>query len=222
MHHYLILNFKTYPEASGKNAVDLARIVNKLAVKTKLKLIVCPQAADIYRVREHFPHLSIWAQHIDNIAPGRNTGWTSPATVTMAGANGTLINHSEHKVSSETIQQTITICKQYHLSSCVAVPDIQSVSKIGEMSPDFLAYEPEELISGDKSLIDVDADLAQLFVTKNAKIGSKLVLGAGVKDANSVVQAFKLGYAGVLLASGFVKATDPEKFLQEMLSAVSD
>ncbi|MCA9379139.1 triose-phosphate isomerase, partial [Candidatus Dojkabacteria bacterium] len=170
MHNYLILNFKTYPEASGDKALDLARIVDKLAGKTKLKLTICPQTADIYRLREHFPHLSIWSQHIDNIAPGRNTGWTSASTITMAGANGTLINHSEHKVGLQAIEQTIQLCKQYHLSSCVAVPDAELGSKVAPFRPDFLAYEPEELISGEHSLIDTDIDAAKLFIekTKNA------------------------------------------------------
>lgn len=217
--HYLILNFKTYPEASGEAAMKLAAIVDKASRATSVRLVICPQAADIYRIREKFPHMSIWAQHIDAIIPGRNTGWTSPTTVVMAGATGTIINHSEHTLSTPQIHDTVNMCKQYHLVSCLALPNSSKLKDTVRLHSDFITYEPPQLISGENSLIDVDITVAEEFITE-AKLHnctSKLILGAGIRDPQDFAKAVEIGYAGVLLASGFVKSDDPEKYLAEMV-----
>lgn len=217
--HYLILNFKTYPEATGENALHLAEIANAGRLGSKVNVIVCPQAVDIYRIREKFPLLSIWAQHIDPIVPGRNTGWTSPTSIVMAGANGTLVNHSEHKLTTSQVEQTLTSCKHFQLSSCLAVKDAAEAEYFRTLRPDFLAYEPEELISGETSLIEADPQAAKMFVEKFQNHGAKLVLGAGVKSASDISEALKLGFEGILISSGFVKSEQPAEFLNQMLAA---
>jgi triosephosphate isomerase len=44
--------------------------------------------------------------------------------------------------------------------------------------------------------------------------------GAGVKDRRDVRKALELGTVGVLLASGVVKAKDPEKALRDLASGL--
>lgn len=216
--HYLILNFKTYEEATGENAVKLAEVVNEASRNTKVNLVICPQAADIYRIREKFPMMSIWSQHIDPIQPGRNTGWTSPASIVMAGATGSLINHSEHKQTIDEIKNSVKICKQLQLSTCIAVNNIELGVKVAAETPDFVAFEPEELISTPTSLIDADKATATDFVNQMKSSGAKLILGAGVRDANDIRESMKLGYHGVLLASGFINAENKLDYLQGLLS----
>lgn len=227
--HYLILNFKTYPEASGAKAVELAGIVDEVLQtfnastpgQASVNITVCPQAVDIYRVREKFPQLSIWAQHVDAVEPGRNTGWTSPTSIVMAGASGSLVNHSEHKLANDLIAKTLDTCQQFQLASCLATSEIGLPASVGKHA-DFLAFEPDEFIGGDVSLIDHDIQAAQEFVTVNKESGSKLLLGAGVRDARDVSEALKLGYDGVLLASGFVKSPDPKEFLVSILNGFAN
>jgi triosephosphate isomerase len=222
MNKYLILNFKTYTEASGEEALKLAEIVAEASKNTDINLTICPQAADIYRIREKFPMMSIWSQHIDPIQPGRNTGWTSPTTIVMAGATGTLINHSEKKQGVVEIENSVKIGKQLQLSTCVAVNSVDLALKVSTSNPDFIAYEPEELISTGVSLIDSDKGLAEDFITKLKSSSSKLILGAGVKNANDIRQATAIGYHGVLLASGFINAENKLSYLQELLSGFAD
>lgn len=222
MNKYLILNFKTYSESSGEEAVKLAEIVSAASKTTEVNITICPQAADIYRIREKFPMLSIWSQHIDPIQPGRNTGWTSPTTIVMAGATGTLINHSEKKQGMTEIENSVKIGKQLQLSACVAVNSVDLAIRVAPSKPDFIAYEPEELISTGVSLIDSDQGLAEEFVSKMKDSSSKLILGAGVKDANDIKQSLKIGYHGVLLASGFINAENKAQYLQELLSGFAD
>jgi triosephosphate isomerase len=47
-----------------------------------------------------------------------------------------------------------------------------------------------------------------------------VLCGAGVKTGKDVRRALELGAKGVLLASGVVKAKDPRKALQDLVSFI--
>jgi triosephosphate isomerase len=215
---YLIFNFKTYPEAAGENAVQLTKIVLEAAQGSNTEVIVCPQAADIYRVREHFPNATIWAQHIDPITPGRNTGWTSVQDIVMAGANGTLINHSEKPMSAADIMQAVALAKSYKLTSALCVPDILSMDHMLDFKPDFLCYEPPSLVSTDTSAVEIMQKETQQFIEGIAGTGIVPILGAGIRDVNDVSKANSLGYRGVLVSSGLIQAEIRTVFVQNLLS----
>ena len=46
----IIINFKTYPSATGERAVELADICARVAAETGIEIAVALQAADIFRV----------------------------------------------------------------------------------------------------------------------------------------------------------------------------
>ncbi len=215
---YLIFNYKTYPEAAGENAVNLTRIVLEAAQGSNVNIVVCPQAADIYRVREKFPEATIWAQHIDPITPGRNTGWTSVQDIVMAGANGTLINHSEHPMSMADIMQAVALAKSYKLTSTVCIPDILSMDHILDFKPDFVCYEPPNLVSTDVSAVEIMQTETKQFIENVAGTGLVPILGAGIRDVSDVTKATGLGYRGVLVSSGLIQAEIRTVFVQNLLS----
>jgi triosephosphate isomerase len=47
-----------------------------------------------------------------------------------------------------------------------------------------------------------------------------VLCGAGVKTRKDVARALELGTSGVLLASGVVKAKDPEKALRDLVKGL--
>ena len=47
-----------------------------------------------------------------------------------------------------------------------------------------------------------------------------VLCGAGVKTRKDVAKALELGTSGVLLASGVVKAKDPEKALRDLVKGL--
>jgi triosephosphate isomerase (TIM) len=216
---YLIINFKTYSEATGENAVRLAEIVSRVETPADLDLVICPQAADIFRIRESYPNLTIWAQHIDPVEEAKNTGWTSATSLILAGATGTLINHSEHKLEAADIEKVLGITRHYQMVSCLAVPDTETAKSFASFQPDILAFEPPQLISTGTSLVDSDPQEAKDFITAMKDSDAKLVLGAGIADARDIQAAKELGYQGILLSSAFVKADEPEVFLKEIVAA---
>ena len=48
----VILNYKTYLESSGLNALDLAHDLASAASESGITMVATPQAADIYRISE--------------------------------------------------------------------------------------------------------------------------------------------------------------------------
>src|SRR3989338_5658955 len=102
----IFLSLKTYQEATGQAVINLLSSVKKVSRETGIPIIPIAQATDIYRIKKELD-IEVWAQHIDPIDPGKNTGWISPYSVKQAGATGVLINHSEHKIPEETTIKTV-------------------------------------------------------------------------------------------------------------------
>ncbi|MDH5461050.1 MAG: triose-phosphate isomerase, partial [Candidatus Bathyarchaeota archaeon] len=90
----ILINFKTYAEATGKKALKLAETAANVSLETDICIGLAPQLTDLASVAR-LVALPVFAQHIDPITPGSFTGHVLPESVKEAGATGTLINHSE-------------------------------------------------------------------------------------------------------------------------------
>ena len=208
-----VINFKTYPEASGKNAVKLAMICKKAADKKKASVLVAVQAGDIYEVAK--TGIKTIAQHVDAAEPGRNTGFILAEDVKKNGAVGTLLNHSEHRLKFGLLKKTIKICRENNLIviACASTP--AEAGKISKLKPDYIAIEPAELIAGKISVSKAKPGVIAETVKKAGKI--PVLCGAGIHAREDVKIAFKLGARGILVASGVVKAGNREKELNNLI-----
>lgn len=212
----IVVNFKTYEQGSGKNALNLAKICQEVAKSTKKNIIVAVQEADIYRISQAVS-IPVFSQHIDPITAGAYTGHTLPETIKESGAQGTLINHSEHPLGMQQIKTAIARAKQVGLWTIVCASTSEIATKITEFEPDLIAIEPPELIGGEISVSTAKPELISETIEKVHKNNKIPVLcGAGVKDKNDVIIAIKLEAAGILAASHIIKAQDPEKILREL------
>src|SRR3989344_4231326 len=108
----VIINFKTYKQ--GKSTVSLAKEIQKASKN----IIIAVQDSDVYKVKKA-TRLKVFSQHVDHFPPGRHTGYIIPEAVKKDRAQGTLLNHSEHKLKFETIKQTVKRCKEAKLKTAV-------------------------------------------------------------------------------------------------------
>lgn len=213
----LMINFKAYAESTGKNALELAKICEKIAIKEDVNIIICPQFMDIPVIARKVK-IPVFAQHIDPIEPGAFTGHISAFSIKEAGAKGTLLNHSEKKMIFDSLSLCISMAKKYSLITVCCERDVTRACAIAQLKPDFIAIEPPELIGGDLSVSTAKPTLISDGVKACGKI--PLLVGAGIKTAEDVRRALKLGAKGVLLASGVVKASDKEKAILELISGM--
>ena len=219
----ILVNFKTYAEATGKNALKLAEAAEKVSLKTGVCIGVAPQCADIALVAKEVS-IPVFAQHIDPIKPGSFTGHILPEAVKEAGAIGTLINHSERRLKLAEIDATIVRALEIGLTSVVCTNNAAVSVAVAALKPDMLAVEPPELIGTGIPVSKAKPEVVTDTVERVKKVNSKVIVlcGAGITKGEDVAAALRLGTGGVLLASGVVKAKDPSKTLMELAKSAVD
>lgn len=215
----IITNFKTYPSGTGKRAIDLAKIHEEVAKETGQPILIAVQAVDLAVVCRSVS-IPVLAQHIDPVSFGNATGHVLPEAVKEAGAWGTLLNHSERRLERSVIQKSIERAREVGLKVILCAKDPEEGVTFLEFNPDYIAVEPPELIGNPT----ISVATAQPEVIENAArlLGpGKLLVGAGVKDAQDVRISMRLGAQGVLLASAIARAQDPKAILMDLASGLS-
>ncbi len=214
----IIVNLKTYKESTGLAAVKLAKSAEKVTREYGVRIVLVPQATDLRLVKDK-GHIEVFAQHIDEAAQGKFTGWTTVEAVKDAGATGVLINHSEHRIPFEKIKYAVERCRALGLQSIVCADSVEEGEKLKSLKPDFIAVEPPELIGGDISVSKAKPEIISDAVARVQTKETSVLVGAGIKDGNDVRVALDLKSKGILVASGVVLAKDPEAVLRDFAKA---
>ena len=220
MQPLIVVNFKTYATAMGQKAVDLAQAMER-ASKDHVRMIAVVSAFDLHAVKQAAPSLEVWSQHLDPVGQGSFTGWLQPENAIERGAQGTIINHAEHKVDIEHVQQLMQqLPDEFPMCACAA--DVDEAHQLAELGPTFIAVEPPELIGGDISVTTADPAIVSETVNAVRAINPhvRVLCGAGVKDGKDVKTAVELGAHGVLLASGVTKASDVDAVLADLVAGL--
>ncbi len=206
----IVVNFKTYKETTGYRAVNLARICKRVMEDTGIRIIAVPQIADLRNCVE--TGAECWVQHIDPVEQGKNTGWTTVEEVEEAGALGTLLNHSEHKLTWETLTKTMSLIAGMAFQACICAADPAEAVKASELKPNYIAYEPPELVgSTDKSVSSEKPEIIEEVVKA---VTYPVLVGAGIHSIEDVRTAVRLGAKGILVATDVVLAEGQEKELR--------
>ncbi len=208
-----IINYKAYREGfeNGERIAKFARTASK---KLGIRIIIAPPFT---LLKELSKICETVAQGIDQIDPGAFTGHISWYEIKNSGALGSIINHSENKLSLDQIKESIEICKKNSLLSFVCASNIAEAREIMQFKPYAIAYEPPELIGGDISVSKAKPKVVKDFIELIRKGSEALpLIGAGIKTAEDVKKGVELGSEGVLVASGVIKAEDYEKTILEL------
>jgi triosephosphate isomerase len=187
-----LVNFKTYSESTGNNSLELLRDMEDIASEFDTKLIACPQAVDLRDVVEKSDKVKVWSQHVDPPKRGRATGWLTPELVKECGAQGSLLNHSEHKLSVGVLGETVARCREVGLKVLIFADSVEEAKMAAQFKPDYVSYEPPELVgSKDSSVAKAKPEIIKNIVEAVPDI--PIIVGAGVKDVEDVRVSLKLG-----------------------------
>ncbi len=216
----ILINFKTYTEATGKNALKLAKIAEEVSLKTEVCVGVAPQFTDIAPIAKEVK-IPVFAQHIDSVKPGSFTGHILPDAVKQAGAVGTLINHSERRLKMADIDAAVKRAREVGLTSVVCTNNATVSAAAAALKPDMIAVEPPELIGTGIPVSKAKPGVVTGTVDVVKRINPNVIVlcGAGITKGEDVAAALRLGTEGVLLASGVVLAKDPSKVLLNLAKA---
>lgn len=219
----IVLNFKTYREATGEAALNLARVAERVAKEQKVNVMVAVQHTDVYRVSSNVG-IPVLAQHIDPKEPGSWTGHVTAEAVKASGAVGSLVNHSEKRLTLADIGACIATLKKLDMLSVLCSDTPETSAAGAALSPDMLAVEPPELIGTGIPVSKAKPEVVTKTVELVRRISGEVIIlcGAGISAADDVAKAIELGTEGVLLASAYVKAKDPYGLLSEMAKAAKE
>jgi len=209
----IVVNLKTYKEGTGHNTVKLA----KIAEQVSKKIILAVQTTGIFRITKA-TGLTVYAQHVDPEDFGAHTGKVLIESVWTSGGRGSLLNHSENRIPFEQIKKTVEKVKRLHFlnfSLIVCAQDLEEAKKIAKLRPDYIAYEPPELIGGDISVSTAKPEIIKDIVEAVKPI--PILVGAGIKNGFDVKKSRELGAIGVLLASGVVKAENKKAVIEDLV-----
>ena len=211
----IVLNLKTYGQSFSK-AAEFAKTAKEVAQETEVRIIVCPPHTHLHDAVSVYE--DIFAQHADPNKLGAFTGSMPADALAQMGIKGSLVNHSERKLTLEKVDATVKSLKNAELESLVCAESTDEAKKIALFKPDYIAVEPPELIGSGISVSNAKPEIVTNSVREIKAIDKKITVlcGAGVSNAEHVKKALELGAEGVLLASAFVKAEDPKKFLQSL------
>jgi triosephosphate isomerase (TIM) len=207
----VVINFKAYEQSFGASALQLAKTIEEVARIKGIPVIICVPATELRAIAAAVK-IPVYAQHADPIGVGAHTGWLPPQVLLAAGAKGTLINHSEHRLNKD-VERAVTAAKQAGLKVILCVQDALEAKVLRNLGADYIAVEPPELIGGDVAISQARPELISQSVKH---CPDNLLVGAGVKKRDDIVKSLELGAKGVLLASGVVKAANPKEVLLEL------
>jgi len=210
---FVLINLKAYP----CDPVEIGSIAAEVAEESGVRIAVAPQAADIGAVAE--TGVETWAQHVSPVEHGSHTGSTLAEAASRAGADGTLLNHSENRLRLADIDGGLRAAERAGLETIVCANNPAQIAAAARLGPDAVAVEPPALIGTGTPVSKADPDIVTDSVEAAAE--TPVLCGAGISTGEDLVAAAELGAEGVLLASGVAKAADPRKALEALVDPVS-
>lgn len=215
-----IINCKNYEEIAGEKIIEFIKIVEITSKKYKIKIAVAPPQHLIGLVSKS--SIPILAQHVDNSKVGSTTGFMIPELLKKSKVSGSLINHSEHRISEKEIIELVLKLKELKMISVVCVKNVGEAKKYAKLNPDYIAIEPPELIGSRKAISKEKPELISksAYAVSSANNNTKLLCGAGIVSGQDVAKALELGSKGILVASGIIKAKNWTKIIEEFSKAM--
>ena len=222
----LAINYKVYETSFGEKALAIALTADKIQeeYRNEITIILAVPFTEITRIVEATELVKIYAQHVDPIDPGPYTGYTPLEAIKEAGAKGTIINHSEHRIKISDID--IIIKKAHRLGletlACADTPTVAAA--IATLSPTAIAIEPPELIGTGTPVSKAKPEI----ITNTIRIAKLLapdipiLAGAGITTGEDAEAAIKLGTQGILVSSTIMKSSNPEEKIRELTEALTN
>jgi len=210
-----IINCKNYEEIAGEKIIKLAKIAAKISKKYKIKIAIAPPHHLIPLITKF--GIVVLAQHLDDKKVGSTTGFMIPEIIKKSKIDGSIINHSEHRITENEIKNLVKRLKKLKLKTIVCVKNVSEAKKYAKINPTFIAIEPPELIGTGRAISTEKPQLItnSIDAVQSAKNSTKLLCGAGIVSAEDVSRAVELGSKGILVASGVIKAKNWESILSD-------
>lgn len=207
-------------EISGEKIKGLVAAAEEVSRRRNIKIAIAPPQHLLAKLVG--TPLTVLAQHVDNADVGGTTGYVIPEMLKESGVGGSIINHSEHRISEPETTRLVARLKRLGMISVVCAKDVAEVERLSAAGPDYVAIEPPELIGSGRAVSKERPELIEESVAAaSTRSGTVLLCGAGIVSGEDVGRAIELGAGGILVASGIVKGRW-DVIIDEFARAVSE
>jgi len=206
----------------GAEAVRLAKEADRLSVEHGVTVIFDPQHVDIPAIARETRHLLVFAQHMDPVDVGRGAGSVLPEALKEAGAVGTMLNHSERRMTLAEIHRAIRRADEVGLATMVCADSPEEAAAVAQLGPNIVLAEPPELIGAAHSAATAMRGFVERTIALVGRIDPEIIVmcSAGIQTPDDVAQMVALGVGATGSSSGILRAADPIAQMQAMIAAM--
>ena len=126
-----IINCKNYDEIAGDKIVKMAKIAEKISKKYKVSIAIAPPHNLIPLITKF--KITVLAQHVDDKKVGSTTGFMVPEIVKKSQVSGSIINHSEHRISEKEIISLVKRLQKLKLKTVLCVKNVNEAKKYAKI-----------------------------------------------------------------------------------------
>jgi triosephosphate isomerase len=195
----------------GPEAVRLAMEADRASEECGVSIIFDPQYVDIPAVAAATKHLLVFSQHMDGVEIGRGSGMVLPEALKGAGAVGTMLNHSERRLTLAEISGAIRRADEVGLATLVCTDSPEEAAAVAQLAPNIVLAEPPSLIGGDRAVGSEMREFVERTIALVSRINPGIIVmsAAGIKTPQDVEDMVALGVGATGSTSGILKAEDP-------------
>lgn len=214
---FLFVNPKSY--LYGKESLALALAADHIAAETGVQIFFTCPYADLRLIAEHTSHLTVTAQNMDALEPGRGMGAVLPESLAEAGARAVVLNHAENQKTLAQLYACICRAKNLGLITIVCADSVPEAKAVAELGADVILAEPTALIGTGTTADDsYTTEIMQAIQSVNPDV--KVMIASGITTAEDCYKVVYLGADGTGSTSGIVKAPVPVVRIEEMVHAI--
>ncbi|MEM0158028.1 MAG: triose-phosphate isomerase [Thermoplasmataceae archaeon] len=214
----IIVNTKHYKRSSGVDAPKFLESFIPIVKTLNHRVIFALNPIDLH-LASSFPELQIYSQTVFPVEYGAYTGKFSIDALVELGVKGSLLNHSENRMRADSIAAVSRIARERSFNLVICSANAKEAIRMSRLSPEFVAYEPPDLIGGDVSVSSARPEIISEVVKGCGMRNTKVLVGAGIKARSDVAMSLSLGAKGILIASGIVLSRDPPDALASLVGS---
>ena len=214
---FLFCNPKSY--LYGDESLALAKEADRIAEETGTQIFFTCPYADIRYIAENTSHVTVTAQNMDSLKPGRGMGAVLLESLAAAGAKAVVLNHAENQKTVAELYACIKRAKELGLITIVCADSVTESRAVAALGVDVILAEPTDLIGTGKTADD-DYTINAVKAIKEIDPNVKVMIASGITTAEDCYKVVYLGADGTGSTSGIVKAPSPGKRVEEMVDAI--
>lgn len=214
---FLFVNPKSY--LYGQKSLELAKAADRVCKETGVQIFFTCPYADLRLIAENTSYVTVTAQNMDALTPGRGVGAVLPESLVEAGAKAVVLNHAENQKTLAELYACINRAKELGLIVIVCADSVTESRAVAELGVDVILAEPTALI-GTGTTADASYTIDATNAIKAVDPSVKVMIASGITTPEDCYKVVVNGADGTGSTSGIVKAPSPAQRVEDMVHAI--